>query len=292
MRRFWLAGIVCVLGCVAFLGIGLVRAQPAIQATVSLDALQAALRELGLELSDLQTTTNGDVVSYTIEIQASVTKDGKLLSSSVRIAPEAVPDEVRAEAAKVAPGAMLEGALKKTKDILVSYRLFIRGQKGGGWLEVTEEPKIIAGQIQGDIALASVPEAVMAAATKQVPEGTLITAEQDFKGPGKIEYTLIFKTAKGRVEVELDAQGKVLEMEVPHAMVPAAALNAAMAAVPGGIAAARAIVDFEDGTPIYEVTFETAEGEVEVEVGADGKVIEVELESADDDDDEGENDDD
>ena len=80
------------------------------------------------------------------------------------------------------------------------------------------------------------------------------------------------------------------EQEIPLSEVPAEAVEAAQAAVPG-ITLTGASVEEEDGQTIYDLEG-TADGtEYGIEVTADGKVLEVEEEGDDADDDEDDEDD-
>jgi len=74
------------------------------------------------------------------------------------------------------------------------------------------------------------------------------------------------------------------EKEIPLAEVPAEAVQAAQAAVPG-ITLTEASVEEEDGQMVYDLEGTVDGAEYEIEVAADGKVLEVEQEGDEDDDD-------
>jgi len=80
------------------------------------------------------------------------------------------------------------------------------------------------------------------------------------------------------------------EKEIPLSEVPAAAIEAAQAAVEG-ITLTEAAVEEEKGRTLYDIEGTANGKEYSIEVTAEGKVLEVEEETEDDDENEGPDDD-
>jgi len=156
---------------------------------------------------------------------------------------------------------------------------------------------------EGPVALADVPNLVMEAAKKAVPDGTPTKAEMHTED-GRLLYEIEFDTPPGEVEVEVAADGSVLKIEadeedkdgngdevededegktsVALGDVPDVVMEAAKNAVPDGTPT-EAEMEAEHGRVVYEIEFDTPCGGVEVEVAADGAVLEVEADEEGDD---------
>ncbi len=96
---------------------------------------------------------------------------------------------------------------------------------------------------------------------------------------GRVIYEIELLIGDREAEVEVTAEGEVLEFdeEMPVAAVPEAVMVAAQKAVPDGTPT-EAEKQIENGTVLYEIEFNTADGEVEVRVSEDGQVVKVQQE--------------
>jgi hypothetical protein len=127
--------------------------------------------------------------------------------------------------------------------------------------------------------LGSLPAAVREAADKAVPGAKWEKAFKETE-KGKVIYEIKGDDAKGRdVEVEITADGKVLEVETEIAMseVPEVVINALKAKLPKFKPEEVESVAKEDKVVGYEFKGDDEKGkDIEVYVSADGKTVKVE----------------
>jgi hypothetical protein len=127
--------------------------------------------------------------------------------------------------------------------------------------------------------LGSLPAAVREAADKAVPGAKWEKAFKETE-KGKVIYAIKGDDAKGRdVEVEITADGKVLEVETEIAMseVPEVVINALKAKLPKFKPEEVESVAKEDKVVGYEFKGDDEKDEdIEVYVSADGKTVKVE----------------
>jgi uncharacterized membrane protein YkoI len=120
--------------------------------------------------------------------------------------PKAVVNAVKAKF----EGAKLTGAEKETKDGKTTYEVTFthKGKKLEAIL--TAEGKILA--VEKAIAVADLPRAVTEGVAAKYPKAKIKGAEEITKG-GKTLYEVVIETAGKKIEVVLDAKGKIIETE-------------------------------------------------------------------------------
>ena len=155
-----------------------------------------------------------------------------------------------------------------------------------------------------NVKIADLPEAVTAAVKKACPDGTITEAEIE-KEHGTTIYEIELKVGKNEAEVEVTADGTIIEIETELTMadLPKAVADAITKAANGGKVKEiekeeeRAevkngkVVELKTPKVVYEAEIKQNGKEIEIEVDADGKVLGKEVED-DDDDDDGDDDDD
>jgi len=136
-----------------------------------------------------------------------------------------VPEVVKAAAATAVPGIVLDEAERETEDGLVVYDL--EGEAGGKEyeLEITADGTVLDVEVEEDdedeeddddedkVPLAQVPQVVKDAAAKAVPGIVLEEAERETEG-GQVVFNLEGEAGGKDYELEITAEGKVLEVEV------------------------------------------------------------------------------
>lgn len=121
--------------------------------------------------------------------------------------PKAVLDAVKDKY----PDAELVGAEKESEDGKTVYELQIKNK--GQKLEVTFKPDGTLTTVEKEIEVKALPKEVTDALDAKYPKATLEKAEEVTEGD-KLSYEVRLTTAdKKSLEVELDARGKVLEVE-------------------------------------------------------------------------------
>lgn len=139
--------------------------------------------------------------------------------------------------------------------------------------------------IEKEIAAKDLPKAIRSTLDAKYPKAEIQKAEEITEGD-KPKYEVILVTAdKKRLEVELDAAGKVIEEtelkvedseeEIALDKLPEAVVKAVKAKFPKGklVSAEKAV---EDGVTTYEVSLKDGEHDVSVKLSAAGKIAEIE----------------
>jgi uncharacterized membrane protein YkoI len=202
--------------------------------------------------------------------------------TEVKVPVAQVPEAVKKAAQNAAPGITISRATKETEGKRTVYEL--EGKVGDKEceLEITAEGKLLEMEIE--VALAQVPDAVKKAAQKAVPGIVPTEAEKQTRGR-RVRYEVEGKVGKKEYELVITAEGKVRQtgVEVPLAEVPDAVKKAAQKAVPG-IVLTEAEKQTRGKRVSYELEGKAGKKEYELEITAKGKVLEVEVEDEADDD--------
>lgn len=121
------------------------------------------------------------------------------------------------------------------------------------------------------VALADVPEVVRNAFAAAFPDVTIDEIQMETEDDGVLEYEFEFVTANGfEGEAEYDADGNLLEAELPFDMAPLTVRSAFEAAFPGSTAHSVEL-ESEDNGITYEFEFTATDGnEGEAEFDASG----------------------
>jgi uncharacterized membrane protein YkoI len=121
--------------------------------------------------------------------------------------PKAVVDAVKAKF----PDADLVGAEKETEDGKTQYEVSIKTKKGMLDVILTPDGKIVA--VEKVIEAKDLPKPVTEALEAKYPKATIKKAEEITKDD-KVTFEVLIETAdKKKLEVVLDANGKIVEEE-------------------------------------------------------------------------------
>ena len=126
------------------------------------------------------------------------------------------------------------------------------------------------------------PQFVVDAVLDSLPKATLIAAAQE-EEDGEPLYEVLVETAQGTFEVDVDADGNIVEIEtasdderpIAPQDLPAAVLAAVEATVPGG-RITESVRESVRGGVIYDVEVDVRGEKYDLEIAADGTVLEVE----------------
>jgi uncharacterized membrane protein YkoI len=188
-----------------------------------------------------------------------------------------------------------QGDIRSTTNLVLHRRNLMRSNFGriglAGLMLISVGGIVQAKEKEEKIAIDKLPKAVIEAVKKRFPDAKLESAEKETEG-GKIVYEVELEQKDEELEVELTADGTILEIEQEISVkdVPKAVHDALMAKYPKSeFEKAEKVTKVKDGKDqpaVYEVEVETADDkEYEVTVSAEGKIIEVEEEDDDDKDD-------
>ena len=126
------------------------------------------------------------------------------------------------------------------------------------------------------------PDFVVAAVAEAMPDGRLVAASSEDED-GELVYDVLVETEEGIFEVEVSADGTVLEIEtasdderrISASDLPQAVLDAVAATVPGG-RITEVVRESSDGVVFYDVEVDVRGEKFDLEVAADGTVLDVE----------------
>jgi DNA-binding NtrC family response regulator len=129
------------------------------------------------------------------------------------------------------------------------------------------------------VPLDKLPKVVTDAVKKMFPKANMVEATQE-EVEGKIEYEVIIKENGKKIDVTVEADGKIdsLEKEIDLKDLPKAVTEALKKSYPKTVAkSAEAVYEIEDGTEefeYYEVLLKTPDdNEIEAKFKADGTVV-------------------
>ena len=122
--------------------------------------------------------------------------------------PAAVKDAIKARF----PGAKLGEANKETKKDETVYEVELKQKDQEYEVSITPEGKII--QVEREIDIQELPQAVVRAINKKYPRAELKEAEEVTKGDKITSYEVEFVTSdKKELELNVDPSGKIIEEE-------------------------------------------------------------------------------
>ena len=197
--------------------------------------------------------------------------------------PKAVTAAVKAKF----PDAELKGAEKEVADGKTIYEVSLKFKGSDYDVSLTPEGKII--EIEKVIAAKDLPTAVVKGLDQKYPKAKITLAEEITKD-NTISYEVIIETAdKKKLEVVLDASGKILKEEakgekveadegeetIPLDKLPKLVVDAVQAKFPGAVLQSAA-KENEDGTLVYEVVIKHKGQDIEVILSLEGKIIATE----------------
>ena len=194
--------------------------------------------------------------------------------------PKAVTSAVKAKF----PDAELKGAAKEEVDGKTIFEVSLKSKGHDHDVSLTPEGKII--EIEKTIAAKDLPAAVTRGLDQKYPKATIKLAEELTKG-NTVSYEVVIETAdKKKLEVVLDATGKITKEEakdekdeaseeeekIPLDKLPKAVVDAVKSKFPGSELQSAAKED-EDGTAVYEVVIKHKGHTIEVILSLAGKIL-------------------
>jgi len=215
-----------------------------------------------------------------------------------------LPDAVKAVISALYPEAVIEKVeVEKEGPKVYEIELSLNGQE----FEVTVAPDGTIIEIESEVAIDSLPDAVKAAIAKAIEGAEIKKVEEEvtywvvtlkkLETPQTTYEVELIKDGK-EIEIELAADGTILkekvedkdddddedEEEVSIDEVPAAVKATILKEAQGGTIK-EIERETEDGKTVYEAEVIINGEEVEIEVAADGTLLSKEVEDDDDDDD-------
>jgi uncharacterized membrane protein YkoI len=196
-----------------------------------------------------------------------------------------LPKPVTAAVKAKFPDAELKSAAREEADGKTIYEVTLKSK--GHVYDVSLTPEGTITEIEKTIVAADFPKAVTKALSDKYPKSTIEKAEEISK-EGKTTYEAIIVTAdKKKLEVVLDATGKILKEEakteeegeeeekIPLDKVPKIVKDAVTAKFPKAewVSCAK---ENEDGTLVYEVVLKDKGQTVEVILSLEGKITAIE----------------
>lgn len=130
--------------------------------------------------------------------------------SEKKIARKDVPTAVMSAFQEAYPKAQIVGTNQETEDSTVYYE--IESRDGKVKRDVLYKADGAVKEVEESITKAELPAAVKDAIAKEYPKGTIQQGEKTTRD-NTVEYELIVKNGKDRIEIVLDASGKIIKTE-------------------------------------------------------------------------------
>ncbi len=129
-----------------------------------------------------------------------------------KITKKEVPPAVLSAFQKSYPKATIKGIAEERKDGKIYYE--IESLDGKTSRDLLYQADGSVAEIEEGMAFADLPEAIKTTVNSKYPKAKITEVEKVLKGTD-VSYGVALKSAKGKVELSLDASGKVLQEKAP-----------------------------------------------------------------------------
>lgn len=161
-----------------------------------------------------------------------------------------------------------EGLGSVPRDLVELYDL----ARPGGVIEIELDRDGTVREMEAEIAVEAVPASIRDAVAKSHPGARIVGAERELTAEGR-GYEVQVQDGGRDLELVFDERGELIELErsLSRGEAPAAVMQAAERAVPGGTFRSVEIVE-QRGQPSYHVKLEKGGASYKVILSPDGKV--------------------